>query len=95
MGNIVGSDRFRGNSPVLTGSGGNDGGPLDDVLKRLSALETSVASIAAILPHLATKADINGLRADISSGETSVIKWMVGTVLAGMALAFGIAKYVS
>jgi hypothetical protein len=56
--------------------------------RRLTAIESSVASIAATLPHLATKADV-------SSSETSVIKWMVGTVLAGMALAFGIAKYVS
>ena len=48
---------------------------MDDLLKRLSA----------VIPHLATKADVSAL-------ETSIIKWFVGTVIASAALTFGIVK---
>ena len=41
----------------------------------------------AIIPHLATKADVAAV-------ETVIIKWIVATVLASAALAFTIAKFV-
>lgn len=67
---------------------------MDDILKRLAALEASMADVRAqvsalmaLVPHLSTKADVSAL-------ESSIIKWIIGTVLASAALAFSIAKFV-
>jgi hypothetical protein len=82
---------------------------MEDILRRLSALESAVAeirvhlaSIAAILPHLATKADVNELRVEISAVRTAVhareasqLKWLIGTLIASVALACTIAKLVA
>ena len=38
---------------------------MDDILKRLGIVETWVAEIRAIVPHLATSADLNGLKSEI------------------------------
>jgi len=51
---------------------------LEKIVGRLLALE-------AVMPHMATKADISNLHA-------SMIKWVVGTGLGCMALAVGIAR---
>jgi hypothetical protein len=93
MGNVVGySPRSTvSNSSVGSGSGGGD---VEDILKRLDNVETHVAelrsqvsAILAIIPHLARKADVAAV-------ETTIIKWIVATVLASAALAFTIAKFV-
>jgi hypothetical protein len=93
MGNVVGySPRSTvSNSSVGSGSGGGD---VEDILERLGNVETHVAelrsqvsAILAIIPHLATKADVAAV-------ETVIIKWIVATVLASAALAFTIAKFV-
>ena len=90
---------------VGTGSGGGD---MEDVLRRLGLLEkdvsvikTEVAGITAVLPHLATKADValvksdvSLVRAEISDAKTSMIQWTVSTVIAVAALVFTIAKFV-
>lgn len=79
---------------------------MDDVLKRLGHVESEVAAIRvdvsaikAIVPHLATEARLcaveGSLTAKISSLETSIIKWIIGTVISSAALAFAIAKFVS
>ncbi len=47
------------------------GGNVDDILKRLGLVETSVAEIRAVLPHLATKADLNALRAELKDEISS------------------------
>jgi hypothetical protein len=67
---------------------------VEDILKRLGNVETHVSelrsqvgAILAITPHLATKADVAAV-------ETAIIKWIVATVLASVALAFTIAKFV-
>jgi hypothetical protein len=67
---------------------------MDDVLRRLgslekdvSAIKTDVAGIVALLPHMATKAEV-------ADSKTSIIQWMVGTMIAVAALAFTIAKLV-
>lgn len=119
---------------------GSGGGDMDDVLKRLGGVESSVSElrvqaggIAAQIPHLATKEglkEVNGkvdgiiahiphlatkedlkavngkvesiialiphfaTKADLSAMETKIIKWMVGTVLTAVGLAFTIAKFV-
>ena len=81
---------------------------MDDILRRLGVVESLVAetredvsAIKATLPHLATKADvagtkadINEVRADINALETRIIRWFVGTTIAGISVAFTIAKFV-
>ncbi len=56
------------------GASGGRGGGMDDILKRLGVVESSVAeirvqvsAIVAVMPHLATKADIGEVRCEISS----------------------------
>lgn len=87
MGEVV---DIRGKARAYYGPG--DGGGMDDILKRLGAVEESVSEIKAAvsgltstMPHLATKADVQSV-------ETSIIKWIVGTIIAVAALAFAIAK---
>ena len=78
---------------------------MDDILKRLGSVEThvselrsQVSSILAIVPHLATKADvaaeIGQVKAGLAALETAIIKWIVATTLTSAALAFTIAKFV-
>jgi hypothetical protein len=61
------------------------GPPHDGDMERLAALE---ARFDAVLPTLATRADIESVKSEIhkSSGETH--KWMLGTVI-GLFLGFG------
>jgi hypothetical protein len=72
---------------------------------RLGALEVTVAEIKAqlasiasvltsVIPHLATKADINALRSEFYARESLQLKWLIGTLIASMALACTIAKFV-
>ena len=82
---------------------------MDDVLRRLGIVESlvtatreDVSAIKAILPHLATKADviatkadINELRSDMNSMEARMIRWLVGTTIAAASAAFTIAKVVN
>jgi hypothetical protein len=99
---------FRGLPPsnsvgVGAGSGGGD---MEDVLRRLGSLEkdvsvikTEVAGITALLPHLATKADVAPIpylatKADVSDARTSIVQWIVGTIIAVAALTFTTAKFV-
>ena len=107
MGNVVGygARSTVSNSSVGSGSGGGD---VDDILKRLGNVEThvselrsQVSAILAIIPHLATKADVADVRvgvgqvkANVAAVETAIIKWIVATVLTSAVLAFTIAKFV-
>ena len=107
MGNVVG---YSPRNPVSNPSAdsGNGEGDVEDILKRLSNVEThvselrsQVSAILAIIPHLATKADVADVRAavgqvkaDVAAVETAIVKWIVATVLASAALAFTIAKFV-
>lgn len=81
---------------------------MDDILRRLGNVETlvselrsQVSAILAIIPHLATKADVADVRtavgllkADVAAVEAAIIKWIVATMLTSAALAFTIAKFV-
>ena len=58
---------------------GGGGGYVEDILRRLGAVETSiselksqVSGILAILPHLATKADVADVRTDVADVRTDV-----------------------
>jgi hypothetical protein len=104
MDNVVGYNRRGAISNASMGSGGG-GGDVDDILKRLGNVESQVSSILAVIPHLATKADVadfkaavnadfGDVRAGMASMETRIIKWIVATVLASATLAFTIAKFV-
>jgi hypothetical protein len=52
------------------------GGDMDEVLKRLGAVETAVsetkAQVAATLPHLATRDDVRAVRVEISDVRVEV-----------------------
>ena len=67
----------------------------------LNELKADVNAIKATLPHLATKADlnevkseINAVKADIHALEARMIRWIVGTTIAAISVAFTIAKWV-
>ena len=58
---------------------GGGGGYVEDILKRLGAVETNVSElksqvsgILAILPHLATKADVADVRTDLANFRAEV-----------------------
>ena len=97
MGNVVGYNRSGAIANAAAGSGSGGGG-VEDILKRLGNVEAQVSGILAIIPHLATKADVAGavgqIKADMAAVETAIIKWIIATVLASAALAFTIAKFV-
>ena len=101
MGNVVGYSPRGTVSNSSVGSGSGCGGDVEDILRRLGNVETDVSevrsqvsAILAIIPHLATKTDVAGLKADVAALETAIIKWIIATVLASAALAFTIAKFV-
>ena len=101
MGGAMGLEHFRGRRAASLATGGNDGGNVDDILKRLTSLETSYAAmradlsaVAAVVPHLATKAEICALRAEINAHEAAMLRWIIGTVISTGALAFAIARFV-
>jgi hypothetical protein len=75
---------------VRVGKSNSGGGGMDDILKRLGAVETAVSetkvqvgAIAATLPHLATKDDVTAVRVEISDVRVEVAE--VGTQVAGIA----------
>jgi len=141
-------------SRALARKSGGNGGAMDDVLKRLGAVESSVSELriqvggiaatmatndgvnklqvqvsgtAATIPYLATKDDLKELqaqvsgiaatmatkdelnklqaqvsgtaaaipylatKADLSAMETTIIKWIIATVLTSVGLAGGLA----
>ena len=83
---------------------------MEDILRRLGNVEAQVSAILAIIPHLATKADVadiphlatkadvtggvGQLKADMAAMETAIIKWIIATVLTTAGIAFSIAKFV-
>jgi len=56
----------------------------------MEQIKVDIASIKAQVPHLATKAEISDVK-------SSIIQWLVGTMLASAALAaaiaFGLAQF--
>jgi hypothetical protein len=82
------SDRSRSTpGGICAGSGG---GGMDDVMKRLGVLErdmsdlkVQVGSIAAQLPHLATKAEIGDLKA-MTSAEIGGLRAMTSAEIGGL-----------
>ena len=91
----IGADRFRSRAAASPESGAGSGGHVDDLSKRLGDVEKAVVAVSTkldtALPQLATKADLHSLRSDMSAMETRILKWMVGTVISGMAVAVAMA----
>lgn len=69
-------------------------------------LASIASAFASVLPHLATKADLNDVKvelkaeirsvtAEVHAREASLPKWLIGTLIASVALAFTIAKLVA
>ena len=94
MGNVVGySPRSTvSNSSVGSGSGGGD---VEDILRRLGNVETDVSevrsqvsAILAVIPHLATKADVADVRAAVGQVHADVMT-AIGKVNADLSAAIG------
>ena len=75
MTHIVDAARFRTRSSAR-GTGGSDAGNMDDVLRRLGIVESSVTD---------TREDVNAM-------ETRITRWIVGTTIAAASVAFTIAN---
>jgi hypothetical protein len=67
---------------------------MDDVLKRLANVESSVADIRAAVSGLAATATHLATKNDVSNLEGSLLKWLVGTLLAVAVLTFTVARFV-
>src|SRR5438477_2545649 len=77
--------------PIITGkfpnfgrSGEPPGG--DDLPLR-------VAKIEAVLPMMATKADIGDTKAAIAESKSDVIKWLAGLIFAAVALILSVTAF--
>jgi len=55
--------------------------------------DVRITRIEAIIPTLATKADLEGLRADFEKGQKENRAWMLGTVLALFVGIVGAGSY--
>ncbi len=57
----------------------------------MATIEERVSRLEGAYEHLATKADVVGLRADMARMESRLLRWMVGTIVTGMATSASIA----
>ncbi len=71
MSNVHFQSHWGGKPPVEKGSEPPHDGPMDS---RLAVLE-------ALIPNLATKADVEGVRSDLHRMDASIVRWMIATVL--------------
>lgn len=67
------------NTRLTGGENPPTGGGMDE---RLTKLEQSFARVEATMPMLATKADIESVKAEIQRTDASIVRWMLGTVIA-------------
>jgi hypothetical protein len=79
MASMIDMERLRGTAAATHRAGGRGGGGVDDIHRRLTAVESSVetvrtvtgqthadvSAIKAQIPHLATKADLQGVRTEL------------------------------
>ena len=66
---------------------------IEAIIPTLATAE-SVSRIEAIIPHLATKDDVTGVKVQLAVLESTIIKWMIATMLSSTALAFSVAKFI-
>lgn len=79
--------------PASFASSGGDGGGMDDLLRRLHTVETSVSDIRAQVSGLAATAAHLATKSDVSTLESTIIKWIVSSIITTAVAAFGIAKF--
>lgn len=78
--------------PAPPPSGGNGGSPHNDPMEpRISALE---ARLDTLVPTLATKGDLAELKTEMHKGFAEMIKWIVGSALAGIAVFITVMTFV-
>jgi phage shock protein A len=63
-----------------------------DTRTQLEQLRGEVREIKAVLPHLATKADVVATKAEIANLHAAMIKWVVGTMIGCTAAAYSVAR---
>jgi hypothetical protein len=106
MGSVV-AYNHRSDVPDSSGGSGSGGGDVDDILRRLGNVETSVGAlrtqvdtIAATIPHLATAKSVDAIlatlphlatAASVAAMETRIIKWFIATAATLTALATTVA----
>jgi hypothetical protein len=95
MGNVVGYSPRGTVSNSSVGSGSGCGGDVEDILRRLGNVETDVSevrsqvsAILAVIPHLATKADVADVRAAVGQVHADVMA-AIGKVNADLSAAIG------
>ena len=95
MASLIDTEYFRGKAAASQTTSGRGGSSMDETQKRLGALEVVVAEIKAVLPHLATKADLADLRSVIQTqfGEfKAAIQAQLGDTKASTQTQFGEMK---
>jgi hypothetical protein len=92
MGNVVGH-RPRGTASDSSVGSGSGGGDVEDILKRMGNVEThvselrsQVSAILAVIPHLATKADVADVHLAMKA-DVADVRAAVGQVKADVAAA--------
>ena len=83
-----------------SGGGGNMEARVEQLEKDVSKIKVDLAIVKTKIedhfPNFATKSDIADVRTEIANTKSSIIQWMVGTMLASAGLAatiaFGLAK---
>jgi hypothetical protein len=100
MGSVVGYTPRSSGSNVSVGSG-SGGGDVEDILRRLgnveghvSELRSQVSAILAVIPHLATKADIADVRTEIGEFKAYVAKEFGALRADGTAMEAKIIKWI-
>ena len=61
----------------------------------MTTTEERITALEAGTEHLATKADLAEIKADLHALETRLVKWMVGMMFGGMVTAAAIASAVA
>jgi chromosome segregation ATPase len=86
MASMIDTERFRGTAAAAHRTGGRGGGGVDDIHRRLTAVESSVdavrtetgvihsdvSAIKAQIPHLAIKADLQEVKTALQEVRTEV-----------------------
>ena len=52
-----------------------------------------IVAIEAVLPHLATKADVADVKVYIERMQANMIKWHIGTAIAIIGAVFAIVRF--
>jgi septal ring factor EnvC (AmiA/AmiB activator) len=73
---------------------------LESVRTDVESVRTDVESVRTEVQSVRTdvqsiRAEIAGVRGEMGTLEASLIKWMIGTVIAATTLAFSIAKFIN